>query len=149
MTLFVINALGEPMEFTYTRIDVPNSFLWRKADIARHAIRKMAGSLFNLTPASPRLVFCLSSEINIESFLNNVKLNIPLCGVSLSGSNDSNSGTGTGKQNGPDSSVQLAWFPAWPAEDSLGYQLFKRLLSGGLILEPFERAAAGLREVYK
>lgn len=107
---FVVNALGEPVEFTYTHIEVPNSFLWRKADIARHAVRQMAGSLFSLCPASPRLIFCLSDEINLESFKEDVKLDVPLCGVAPSRSSDGSS-TGSGKQNGPDSSVQLAWFP--------------------------------------
>jgi len=27
--LFLMNARGEPVEFTYNRIDTPNTFLWR------------------------------------------------------------------------------------------------------------------------
>jgi len=38
--LFLINARGEPIEFTYNRIETPHTFLWRQADIRRHAIKK-------------------------------------------------------------------------------------------------------------
>lgn len=146
---FVINARGEPVEFTYTRLSVPDSFLWRKADIARHAIRKMAGSLFDLCPASPRLVFCLSGEVDIASFVSDLKLTVPLCGVAPSKPSDGNPAPERGGESHPEASVRLAWIPAWPGEGSTEHKLFSRLLSGGLILEPFERAAAGLREVYQ
>jgi hypothetical protein len=41
------------------------------------------------------------------------------------------------------------WFPGKPAEDAIESQLLHRLASRGLLLEPFERAATGLREVYR
>lgn len=31
--LLLINARGEPIEFTYNRIKTPHTFLWRQADI--------------------------------------------------------------------------------------------------------------------
>ena len=43
--LFLINARGEPIEFTYNRIDTPHTFLWRQVDIRRHAERKLTASL--------------------------------------------------------------------------------------------------------
>jgi hypothetical protein len=45
--------------------------------------------------------------------------------------------------------VQVFWFPGKPAEDSIELRLLRLLTSRGLLLEPFERASIGLREVYR
>src|SRR3989304_1655122 len=57
--LFLINARGEPIEFTYNRIETPHTFLWRQDDIRRHATKKLTASLLSLCPKIPRLMFCL------------------------------------------------------------------------------------------
>jgi hypothetical protein len=44
--------------------------------------------------------------------------------------------------------LHLFWFPAPPGPDSAERHLFDRLRTRSLLLEPFERAATGLREVY-
>ena len=31
--LFLVNARGEPLEFTYNSVETPNTYLWRKEDI--------------------------------------------------------------------------------------------------------------------
>ena len=43
---------------------------------------------------------------------------------------------------------QVTWQPAPPDEGSTACLLWEHLSTHGLLLEPFERAAVGLREVY-
>src|SRR5262249_1019955 len=63
--LLLINARGEPVEFTYNRIDTPTTFLWRQDDLRRHAARKLTASLFSLCPRTPRL--CCASPKRWEA----------------------------------------------------------------------------------
>lgn len=62
--LFLTNARGEPIEFTYNRIKTPHTFLWRNDDIRRHAARKLTASLLSLCPKIPRLLLCLAVRAN-------------------------------------------------------------------------------------
>ena len=45
--------------------------------------------------------------------------------------------------------LQVFWFPGKPADDAIESRLLRALTTHGLLLEPFERAAIGLREVYR
>jgi len=40
--LFLVNARGEPVEFTYNRLEIVQRFLWRADDLRRHAARRLA-----------------------------------------------------------------------------------------------------------
>ena len=64
--LFLINARGEPIEFTYNRIETPHTFLWRQADIRRHAERKLTASLLLVCPRTPQILLCLAEEVGSE-----------------------------------------------------------------------------------
>jgi hypothetical protein len=44
--------------------------------------------------------------------------------------------------------MHLFWFPFKPPDESIEERLVNHLISHGLLLEPFERALKGLREVY-
>src|SRR2546422_1064304 len=79
--LFLINARGEPVEFTYNRIDTPHTFLWRQDDLRRHATRKLTASLFSLCPKTPRLLPCLAKEIGSELFCQDLQISIPVCRI--------------------------------------------------------------------
>src|SRR5215510_7627040 len=81
--LFLINARGEPIEFTYNRIDTPNTFLWRQEDLRRHAARKLTASLFSLCPRTPRLLLCLAQEVGSELFCQDLQVSIPVCRIAL------------------------------------------------------------------
>src|SRR5207248_9803131 len=64
--LFQINARGEPVEFTYNRVETPNSFLWRPADVRRAALRRLTASLLAACPQVPRVLFGLAAEVPSE-----------------------------------------------------------------------------------
>ncbi len=147
--LFLINGRGEPMEFTYTRIEIPHTFLWRKADIHRHAARQIAASLFSLCPQTPKIIFCLAEEADSELFCQDISVSIPVCRIAPATSSVSFMSYEFREETNTSELKQLFWFPARPAEDSVEYRLFQKLISSGLLSEPFERAETGLREVYK
>ena len=86
--LFLINARGEPIEFTYNRINTPHTFLWRQDDIRRHAARKLAVSLLTLCPRTPHLILCLVEEVGSELFCQDIHVSIPVCRIGLQGTPD-------------------------------------------------------------
>src|SRR3972149_4049409 len=79
--LFVVNARGEPLEFTYNRIETPHTFLWRQEDIGRHAARRLTASLLSLCPLTPRVILCLAEEVGSDLFCRDVHLSLPVCRV--------------------------------------------------------------------
>jgi len=147
--LFLLNARGEPLEFTYNRIDTPLTFLWRQDDLRRHAARKLTASLFALCPRTPRLLLCLTKEIGSELFSQDIQVSMPVCRITPGVEAVSLSNEETQDTLHTSEPVQVFWFPGKPAEDSVELRLLRLLTSRGLLLEPFERASIGLREVYR
>jgi len=145
--LFLINARGEPVEFTYNRIDTPHTFLWRQDDLRRHATRKLTASLFALCPKTPRLLLCLAQEI--ELFCQDLQISILVCRIDPASEAILSSDAETKDTVHASEPVQVFWFPGRPAEDAIELRLLRLLSSHGLLLEPFERASIGLREVYR
>lgn len=144
----MVNARGEPLEFTYTRIDTPSTFLWRQNDVERHAVRKLTASLLSLCPRVPRVIFCLAEEVAAELFCEDIRVSIPVCRlasqtVAVAFCDRESKGTA----NAPEP-LRLFWFPGPPPPDSPEGRLFDRIVCTGLLLEPFERASAGLAEVF-
>lgn len=146
--LFFVNARGEPLEFTYNKIETPSSFLWRQDDIWRHATRRLVTSLFDICQKTPKFLVCLTNEIGHELFCNEIHLAMPVCRVGFSLQSISHSNLEIKATLEEPEPLYLFWFPEQPGDESLEHRLLNRLNSTGLLLEPFERALAGLREVY-
>lgn len=147
--LFLVNVLGEPLEFTYSRIETPNTFLWRREDIRRHAARKLAASLLSLCPQEPRLLLCLAADVGSELFCQDIRVSIPVCRIAPKLAAVAYTGQEARDEAEAGDPLHLFWFPDRPAEGSMQLKLMDELISHGLLVEPFERAAVGLREVYK
>ena len=45
--LLVISARGEPLEFGYNRVRVPQPYLWRDEDLRRHTEQRLTTSLLS------------------------------------------------------------------------------------------------------
>ena len=146
--LFLINARGEPIEFTYNRIETPHTFLWRQADICRHAIRKLTASLLSLCPKTPRLILCLSEEVYSELFCQDIQLSIPVCRIAPVIKALPYLRNESQDRIEAEEPMNLFWYPGRPHEDSIELKLLYELSANGLLIEPFERALIGLREVY-
>ncbi len=147
--LFLINARGEPIEFTYNRIETPHTFLWRQADIRRHAERKLTASLLLVSPRTPRILLCLAEEVGSELFCQDIQLSIPVCRVAPAIKATTFSGKETQDVADASEPMHLFWYPGRPQDDSVELRLLRELTSSGLLVEPFERAAIGIREVYR
>ena len=147
--LFLVNARSEPLEFTYTRIETPNTFLWRPADIRRHATRKLIASLLSLCPQAPRLLLCLAEEVDSELFCHDIRVSIPVCRIAPKQAVVPYTGQEARDEAEADEPLHLFWFPDRPTEGSVEQRLIHQLSEYKLLLEPFNRAAAGIREVYK
>lgn len=146
--LFLINARGEPLEFTYNRIETPYTFLWRQADIRRPATKKLTTSLLSLCPKTPRLVLCLAEEVGSELFCQDIQLSVPVCRIAPAIKALPYSATEIQDKIEAEGPMNLFWYPGRPPDDSIELKLLHELSARGLLTEPFERALIGLREVY-
>jgi hypothetical protein len=147
--LFLINARGEPLEFSYNRIETPHTFLWRPSDVRRHAERKLAVSLLSICPRVPRLLLCLADEVGSDLFCQDIQLSIPVCRLAPAIQATAYSVQETVEVADLSSPMNLFWFPSRPQDDSTELRLLRQLTARGLLLEPFERASVGLAEVYR
>jgi hypothetical protein len=146
--LFQINVRGEPVEFTYNRVETPNTFLWRREDIRRAAARKLTASLLALCPRVPRLIVCLAAEVPGELFSQDIAVSVPVCLIATSLQGAGHTGAEIAETVEGAEPLHLFWYPAPPQEGSAERLLVERLTLYGLLLEPFERAATGLDELY-
>lgn len=146
--LFLINARGEPIEFTYNRIGTPYSSLWRRDDIRRHALRKLTASLLSLCPKIPRLIICFAEEVGSELFCQDIQVSIPICRVAPAIKSTPFTGGEVREALEATEPINLFWYPGRPSDDSIELRLLRELVSRGLLVEPFDRTSIGLREVY-
>jgi len=146
--LFLINALGEPLEFTYNRLEIVQRFLWRRDGLRRHAARRLASSLFEICPRVPDLLLCLAEEVEPELFTQELEVSIPVARLAGETAIVGQVAIEERELLGHEERVQLFWQGRQPEPGSPQRPLVERLAARGLLLEPFERARAGLHEVY-
>ncbi len=146
--LFLVSGRGEPLEFAYNRIETPNSFLWRKPDLRRYVERKLTASVLQVCRRVPTLLLCLADEAGSELFCQDIRVSVPVgrIGEPLKAAAHAATESPELLEEPPD--VHVFWFPGSPPGESVERRLFSRLSLHGLLLEPFQRASVGLREVY-
>jgi hypothetical protein len=86
----------------------------------------------------------------VPLFVQDVQLEMPVAVVPAPGPSSRRTDASTGEiveELGP-TPAHVSWHPAPPERGSVERQLFEHLSVHGLLLEPFERAEIGLREVY-
>lgn len=142
--LLFLNARGEPQEFVFNRLELLNSVLWRAPDRGAGATRRLCASLFPTATLTPQFLLFLPTLIPPQLFggEGGIRLDIPAGAVWSSEANEPES-IETFNSDGEVSWVHVDWSPHPP-----GGELFSLLARRGLLLEPFGRVAAGLREVY-
>lgn len=146
--LFLINARGEPIEFAYNEVRIPSTFLWRQEDIRRHAARTLTTSLLATCRKVPRFITCLAEEVGHQLFCNEVHLSIPVGRIASPSKSTPHSQLEVQDTMEDPQPLHLFWFPGKPADESPEDRLLGRLVAHDLLLEPFDRALAGLREAY-
>jgi hypothetical protein len=143
--LFVVSSRGEPVEFSFTRIDLSGSFLWRAGEANRNAVCRLARTLFEATSAQPSLLLALAEETPPRVFTEDLMVRIPICRVSTGGT------TVQAPQEISEfiaDTLHLFWIGSIPDEGSIPRRLADSLRARHLLTEPFERASVGLREAF-
>ena len=143
--LFCVNARGEPIDFSFSRVDVPASFLWRAGDTKRRSVTALTKALFEACSKTPTLLLAKAGEAPARVFEEDLTVRLPLCRVAgLNGA----AHAPTGSAEPLSDTVHLFWVGDSPPTDSPARHLLKLLNGRGLATEPFERAAVGLDEVF-
>jgi hypothetical protein len=146
--LLVINARGEPLDFVYCRVETKYSSLWRARDIARHATKELAKSLFATCSQNPRILLCVTTEIDSTLFSEDLPLSIPVGRASIADTSDNAPLLVSPDATDSDRTPTILWVRDHPPASFLATRLFNELTRRGLIQEPLERARRGLHTVY-
>lgn len=145
--LFVINGAGEPIEFCFSTITAPRTILWGKAALMRRVAAELVKALLGACSTTPIILFARAQEIGSETFSQDVITSLPTCRITTKLDAVA---LGIGDQEESvqdDEGIQLIWSGDAPTPDASERRLLESLVHTGLLLEPFERAAAGLAEV--
>jgi len=143
--LFIVNGRGEPVDFCFSRVEVPASFLWRAGEAKRQAVRSLCIALFTASPREPELLLARAEEVSPLVFTEDLEVLVPLCRVA-----DGPSVVHAASESAEELSdaLHVFWVASSPAPDSSARALLDALGSRGLVLEPFERAAKGIDEAF-
>ena len=143
--LFLVNARGEPVDFAFSRVDVPASFLWRAGEAKRHAVAALTSALFQASPKNPNILLALADEVNTHLFTEDILVDIPLCRVANA---EDIPHAVTESVETLSVTAHLFCVAQPPTEDSLARKLLACLQARQILTEPFERAARGLEEAF-
>lgn len=143
--LFFINAGGEPIDFSFCRIDVPSSFLWRSGQARQHAVGALIKSLFGASPREPALLLVLADEVSPRVFTEELEVLVPLCRVAGDGPNIQASGE---RLELLTDAIHLFWVGEEPGPQSAARRILDALQARNLLMEPFTRAAVGIEEAF-
>ena len=143
--LFLVNGRGEPMDFSFARVDVHASFLWRAGESRRQAVAALVRTLFTAATHVPQLLIALAEEVPATVFTEDLQVELPLCRVAAPtalayASTES-------LEELPDAQ-HLFWVGTPPDAESEARGLLDALVARQGLMEPFERAALGLTEAY-
>jgi hypothetical protein len=143
--LFVINARGEPQEFTYSRVTLPHPMLWREQDIRRYVERSLVSALLDACPPEPLVLLARAGDIHPDLFRKDLLAGVPVVRIApkqlRAAPEEVAAAEGAAR-------LELAWYPAAPVAGTAERRLVDELTARGLLIEPFERAERGLDEVY-
>ena len=144
--LFLVNARGEPVDFAFSRIDVPASFLWRAGEAKRHAVASLAAVLFHACPKAPSALLALSDEVHPRLFTEDLVVEVPLCRVA---EGDNVPCAVDESVEALSSTLHLFWVGQTPDDNSMARRVLSALQSRQITTEPFERAAKGIEEAFR
>lgn len=144
--LFLVNARGEPVDFAFSRIDLPASFLWRAGEAKRQAVASLAAVLFQACPKTPSLLLALSHEVHPRVFTEDLLVEVPLCRITEGDNVPYPAGESMETLS---DTVHLFWVGQVPDGEGPGRRLLEALHGRQLTIEPFERAARGIDEAFR
>ncbi len=143
--LFTVSSRAEPLDFSFTRIDVHSGFLWRAGEARRQAVTFLIKVLFQAASRTPDVILALADEVSPRVFTEDLEVGVPICRVVT---------TENAAQAVPEEeerlsdTVNLFWVNGRPPQDSPARNLIEVLNGRQLLTEPFERASAGIEEAF-
>ena len=144
--LFFVTARGEPLDFSFCRVGMPSSFLWRVGQARQQAVGALIRALFTTGAREPTLLLARAEEVPARLFAEDLDVHVPLCRVA----EDAAPSVATGEA--PEllaDALHLFWVGTPPAPDSPARRLLDALHARQLTVEPFERAGVGLEEAFR
>lgn len=147
--LLLIDARGEPLEFTYNRASVKHRLLWRERDLQHAVTRELLTTLLDNCPRNPSALFFLASEVEPDLFAEDIDIERPVVRVATDEELIGATSIEEHERLEASQGVQLFWVRGRPSDATPAHRLVERLAARGLLLEPFERVLAGLREAYE
>lgn len=146
--LFLVNGRGEPVEFTFNRLEIVQRFLWRADDLRRHAARRLTASLFEVCPRIPAAILCLAEEVPAELFSEDIGVELPTVRLAEQSAVIGQSALESRELVEGSQPLQMFWNGSVPGDGEVARTLVDYLAERGLLMEPFGRALVGLHEVY-
>ena len=143
--LLVTSSRGDPLEFGFTRVDVRSGVLWRNGQAKARAVSALAKALFEAASHIPDLVLALADETPAAVFSEELGMQIPMCRVDTQGARPAAT---TEAVQQVSESLYLHWVNGQPTSDTECARLVEILGARRLLLEPFDRAALGIQEVF-
>lgn len=131
--MLLVDGRGQPVEFVHTSLKAPTGFLWPAESVRRFGTVEVVHSLFGACQREPQLVACQPSLGPPNWCRDEIAPSIPFAMVS---------------PPGDDELAAWSWLNDPPAKSMPAFGLWESLVSRGFALEPFDRVAKGLHEVY-
>ncbi len=139
--LFQTTAQGEPLDFCFTRAYFDEAASQQEA-VHRRDVAFMARSLFGAAKTSTTVVLALDKEMPPGILADELAVRLPVCRVV--GRNHIRRDCADGGHT----DVEVLWEAGHPEAGSPTRQLIERMMDGGDLMEPFDRAAKGLAEAF-
>lgn len=144
--LFIMSTRGEPLEFAFTRIDVPGGVLWRPNQARHRSVSLLARALFESVQNSPDVVLSLAEETPPTVFTEEIGLLSPLCRVTTE---DMQTPAPSEEAQNLSPHLTLYWVNGLPQPGETPAIVIEHLNRHGLLVEPFDRAALGIQEAFQ
>ena len=134
-----ITTMGEPLQFVYSKVEVPHSFLWRTADLHRAALKQLVDTLLQAVSEPPALLICWQPDFCYPVAFEHVP-------VKICRTLDSNFNLDVQAVDFDGIEVHSSWSSDQPEPGIT--DLYDILARRHLILEPLHRTFIGLNEVF-
>ena len=143
--LFIVSSRGQPVDFSFTRIDVHSGFLWRAGEARRQAVTSLTKALFQAATRVPDVILALANEVPPRVFTEDLEVGVPLCRVTMA---EMTVQAGSEEEERLSDSVNLFWVNGRPPPESPSRSLIEALNGRQLLTEPFDRASIGMQEAF-
>ena len=144
--LFETSEQGEPLAFSFTRMDRRDPSLGQRGNASQSALSSLAKSLFQASTTSPALIFGLADETPSGMFTDDLRVELPVCRVGSAGGLARAYSGHVGSANGH--RQQLHWATEQPGQASDADRILHEVMGQDDPFEPFERATEGLAEAF-